>query len=410
LCWSHARRKFFELADIAANARRGKSALAISPIALEAVKRIDALFAIERTINSASAQERLRVRKEQSVPLLAALETWLREERARLSRSSSVIKPIEVGAELAIHLGSDRAMQMIEEIDWGSLRVADTAAHLKALALRKRWASRKAVRHLADALVWGGYPMPATAPAARVVARLLAEDMVVPDVRRDLVRFLWDVAEVTEEAEQGPVLADLRAPLHEAVQQSYQVVMRLLDDADADMRRTAARAAFAHVQLAVLADQRSVLARHLLAWASEPSKYRVCWVRLLGDLGDYTRDFLTDPQVRTRAALAPALAGSEIATEIIVAALSQTAEDGIFRRSRYNLHELVGAALARLDDLQRIAIPAIAIARRGCVSDGRANGGTWGPLLVAVFRPPYTEGAELTPFQREFLVALVENR
>jgi transposase len=95
LCWAHARRKFFELADIAANARRGKSAPAISPIALEAVKRIDALFDIERTINGASAGERLRVRQEQSAPLLAALETWLREERACLSRSASVVKPID---------------------------------------------------------------------------------------------------------------------------------------------------------------------------------------------------------------------------------------------------------------------------------------------------------------------------
>ena len=66
LCWSHARRQFFELADIAANARRGKKAPAISPVALEAVKRIDALFDIERTINGLSAEERLRVRQEQS--------------------------------------------------------------------------------------------------------------------------------------------------------------------------------------------------------------------------------------------------------------------------------------------------------------------------------------------------------
>src|SRR5215475_13973887 len=51
LCWSHARRQFFELADIAANTRRGKNAPAISPIALEAVKRIHALFDIERGIN-----------------------------------------------------------------------------------------------------------------------------------------------------------------------------------------------------------------------------------------------------------------------------------------------------------------------------------------------------------------------
>ena len=95
LCWSHARRQFFELADIAANARRGKDVTAISPIALEAVKRIDALFDIERTINGLSAEERLRVRQEQSRPLVDALGTWLREERSRLSRSASVAKPID---------------------------------------------------------------------------------------------------------------------------------------------------------------------------------------------------------------------------------------------------------------------------------------------------------------------------
>jgi len=95
LCWAHARRGFFELADIAANARRGKQAPAISPVALEAVKRIDALFDIERSINGLSAAERLRVRQEQSAPLVTALETWLREERAHLSRSASVLKPID---------------------------------------------------------------------------------------------------------------------------------------------------------------------------------------------------------------------------------------------------------------------------------------------------------------------------
>lgn len=41
LCWAYARRKFFVLADIATNAKRGKNAAAISPVALEAVKRID---------------------------------------------------------------------------------------------------------------------------------------------------------------------------------------------------------------------------------------------------------------------------------------------------------------------------------------------------------------------------------
>jgi transposase len=95
LCWAHARRQFFELADIAANARRGKKAPAISPIALEAVKRIDALFDIERGINGQSAEQRLRMRKELSAPLVVALEAWLRERRSRLSSASSVAAPID---------------------------------------------------------------------------------------------------------------------------------------------------------------------------------------------------------------------------------------------------------------------------------------------------------------------------
>lgn len=40
LCWVHARRQFFELFDIARNARRGKNAVAISPIAFEAVMAV----------------------------------------------------------------------------------------------------------------------------------------------------------------------------------------------------------------------------------------------------------------------------------------------------------------------------------------------------------------------------------
>ena len=50
-CWAHARRKFFVLADVEENARRkavGKSEIPLSPIAIEVVRRIDALFAIER--------------------------------------------------------------------------------------------------------------------------------------------------------------------------------------------------------------------------------------------------------------------------------------------------------------------------------------------------------------------------
>ena len=44
-CWAHARRKLFELADIAAKARKGEPAT-ISPIAFEAVQKFDAIFAL----------------------------------------------------------------------------------------------------------------------------------------------------------------------------------------------------------------------------------------------------------------------------------------------------------------------------------------------------------------------------
>ena len=92
-CWAHARRKFFVLADIAAAARRrtqSRTPPVVSPIALDAVQRIDALFDIERGINGLPADQRLAVRQEQSAPLVAALEAWMREERRKLSRHSNV--------------------------------------------------------------------------------------------------------------------------------------------------------------------------------------------------------------------------------------------------------------------------------------------------------------------------------
>ena len=97
-CWAHSRRKFFVLADIAASARRkadGKTPAPISPLALEAVRRIDALFDIERAINGKSAVERLAVRQEHSAPLVADLEAWMRTHRAKLSRNNDVARAID---------------------------------------------------------------------------------------------------------------------------------------------------------------------------------------------------------------------------------------------------------------------------------------------------------------------------
>jgi transposase len=89
-CWAHGRRKFFELADVTAKAS-GKLSV-IAPLAFAAVKRIDAIFDIEREINGRSIDERLAVRRARVAPLVSELETWMRTERAKLSRHSDVAK------------------------------------------------------------------------------------------------------------------------------------------------------------------------------------------------------------------------------------------------------------------------------------------------------------------------------
>jgi transposase len=97
-CWSHARRKFFILADLALNAQRkaqGKTPTFVSPIALSAVCRIDAVFDIERDINGKSAAERLAIRQKNCAPLVAELETWMRHERAKFSRHNDVAKAMD---------------------------------------------------------------------------------------------------------------------------------------------------------------------------------------------------------------------------------------------------------------------------------------------------------------------------
>jgi transposase len=82
-CWSHGRRKFFDLA------KTGEA-----PIAAEAVRRIDELFAIERAINGKVPEQRLAVRREKSAPLVTDLEIWIRQQRALLSAGNDTAKAI----------------------------------------------------------------------------------------------------------------------------------------------------------------------------------------------------------------------------------------------------------------------------------------------------------------------------
>ncbi len=98
LCWAHARRKFFvlaDIADIAGRIRKGKPAHDSSPVALEAVTRIDALFDIERELNGLSAEARREARQRLSRPLLEGLRDRLQVERAQMPRHADVAKAID---------------------------------------------------------------------------------------------------------------------------------------------------------------------------------------------------------------------------------------------------------------------------------------------------------------------------
>jgi transposase len=83
-CWAHGRRKLYDIAD-----------LKRAPIAIEAVRRIDGVFAIEREINGRTAHDRVAERRERVRPLIDALETFLREKRAALSAKSELAKAID---------------------------------------------------------------------------------------------------------------------------------------------------------------------------------------------------------------------------------------------------------------------------------------------------------------------------
>jgi transposase len=120
-CRSHSRRKFFELAD----SRK-------APPAVEAVRRIDELFAIERTIDGMPATERLLVRGRESRPVVAALEQWMRAERARLSRHAEVAQAIDYMLK--------RWPAFTRFLDDGRICLGDNAAEraLRGIALGRR--------------------------------------------------------------------------------------------------------------------------------------------------------------------------------------------------------------------------------------------------------------------------------
>ena len=84
LCWAHGRRNFFKLAE-----------LTKAPLAIEAVRRIDAIFDVERTLNGLPVERRRAVRQEQIAVLVDDLQGWMRRVRGKMSRHADVAKAID---------------------------------------------------------------------------------------------------------------------------------------------------------------------------------------------------------------------------------------------------------------------------------------------------------------------------
>ena len=82
-CWSHVRRRFYELATAGP-----------APIASEALQRIAALYRIETDIRGLSADERRSHRQERSRPIVDALKPWLTEKLSLISQKTKLAEAI----------------------------------------------------------------------------------------------------------------------------------------------------------------------------------------------------------------------------------------------------------------------------------------------------------------------------
>jgi transposase len=120
-CWAHVRRKMYDLHQ----AHR-------SPIAVEALERIGALYGIEKEIRGLSAGERQEIRSNRARPLLDSMQTWFKAQLAKLSRKSDVA--------LAINYALGRWTALVRYCDDGNIEIDNNAAErsLRGVALGRK--------------------------------------------------------------------------------------------------------------------------------------------------------------------------------------------------------------------------------------------------------------------------------
>jgi transposase len=120
-CWSHARRKLYDVHLATA-----------SPIARDALEQIGRLFAIEREISGRSPEQRLAARQEHSLPLLDALKSFLDTALDRISGKSSLAQ--------AIRYATTRWEALLRFTRDGRLKMSNNAAEraIRPLALGRK--------------------------------------------------------------------------------------------------------------------------------------------------------------------------------------------------------------------------------------------------------------------------------
>ncbi|HZX97818.1 MAG TPA: IS66 family transposase [Myxococcales bacterium] len=108
-CWSHVRRKLYDVHHATA-----------SPIAKEALERIAALFAIESSIHGRSPEQRAAMRKEYAQPLLEPLQAFLATSLRQVSGKSALAQ--------AIRYALSRWQALTRYVDNGRLEMSNNAA------------------------------------------------------------------------------------------------------------------------------------------------------------------------------------------------------------------------------------------------------------------------------------------
>ncbi len=94
-CWSHFRRRFYDIAKGGPKAEGLSSTRA--PIASEALRRIGELYAIEADIRGRSAEEHRAERQARTRHLVETLRGWLDEQLKRVSGRSSIAEAMRYG-------------------------------------------------------------------------------------------------------------------------------------------------------------------------------------------------------------------------------------------------------------------------------------------------------------------------